>query len=118
MARNSRGGPDPALDALKDLARALEENAADQRVLADRISSLVKVREGGSTWLAALEQEEEPATVQQVSTILARLSGASGNLRRNLVVALRQEGATIPVIAQLFGVTHQRVSNLLRRTPD
>jgi predicted transcriptional regulator len=31
------------------------------------------------------------------------------------VVALRSEGQSIPSIAHLFGVTHQRVSNLLRR---
>jgi hypothetical protein len=30
-------------------------------------------------------------------------------------VALRAEGQSIPSIAHLFGVTHQRVSNLLRR---
>ena len=35
--------------------------------------------------------------------------------RSSLVVALRAEGQSIPSIAHLFGVTHQRVSNLLRR---
>jgi hypothetical protein len=53
--------------------------------------------------------------VQLVSTILRRQSEASGYLRRSLVVALRAEGQSIPSIAHLFGVTHQRVSNLLRR---
>jgi hypothetical protein len=32
-----------------------------------------------------------------------------------MVISLRDEGASIPSIAGLFGVTHQRVSNLLRR---
>jgi transposase len=50
-----------------------------------------------------------------VSTILRRQSEASGYFRRSLVVALRAEGQSIPSIATLFGVTHQRVSNLLRR---
>ena len=50
-----------------------------------------------------------------MSTILRRQSEASGYLRRSLVVALRSEGQSIPSIAHLFGVTHQRVSNLLRR---
>ena len=53
--------------------------------------------------------------MQLVSTILRRQSEASGYLRRSLVVALRAEGQSIPSIAHLFGVTHQRVSNLLRR---
>ena len=56
-----------------------------------------------------------PGTVQLVSAILRRQSEASGYLRRSLVVALRAEGQSIPSIAHLFGVTHQRVSNLLRR---
>ena len=65
--------------------------------------------------LADLGDEDEPGTVQLVSTILRRQSEASGYLRRSLVVALRAEGQSIPSIAHLFGVTHQRVSNLLRR---
>jgi transposase len=34
------------------------------------------------------------------------------------VDTLRREGVSIPAIAKLFGVTHQRVSNLLRRPSD
>ena len=72
-------------------------------------------REQGREWKAILGDEDEPGTVQLVSTILRRQSEASGYLRRSLVVALRAEGQSIPSIAHLFGVTHQRVSNLLRR---
>ena len=56
--------------------------------------------------------------MQVVSQMLARLSKASGTVREELVDVLRAEGASIPSIARLFGVTHQRVSNLLRRSPD
>ena len=44
--------------------------------------------------------------------------GASGKLRRAMVHTLRQEGESIPWIAGVFGVTHQRVSNLLRQRKD
>ena len=42
------------------------------------------------------------------------LGSSSGAFRRALVLALREEGVSIPAIARMFGVTHQRVSNLLR----
>ncbi len=107
---------DTVLAALEGLARALEENAAEERLLAARIRELGAARAGGTDWLTLLRAEPTPGTVPLLSSVLARLSSASGQLRRSLVLALRQEGVTIPVIAQLFGVTHQRVSNLLRNS--
>ena len=93
----------------------LRENAESERLLAKRIAEVRLARQNGREWKAILGDEDEPGTVQLVSTILRRQSEASGYLRRSLVVALRAEGQSIPSIAHLFGVTHQRVSNLLRR---
>ena len=93
----------------------LRENAESERLLTKRIADLRRARETDREWKAILGAEDEPGTVQLVSTILRRQSEASGYLRRSLVVALRAEGQSIPSIAHLFGVTHQRVSNLLRR---
>jgi hypothetical protein len=110
------GEGDQVLSALESLAKVLEQNAEEERLLASRIRDMTSARLSGQDWLEVLSNEEQPGTVHLVSSMLARLSAASGHLRRSLVLALRAEGATIPVIAQLFGVTHQRVSNLLRRT--
>ena len=111
----SADGPDEVLQALGELETALLENAEQERLLAKRIAEVRLAREKGATWKTILADEDEPGTVQLVSTILRRQSEASGYLRRSLVVALRAEGQSIPSIAHLFGVTHQRVSNLLRR---
>jgi len=108
-------GSDEVLDALSELDAVLKENAERERVLFQRIAEVRLARENGQEWKSILGGEEEPSTVQLVSTILRRQSEASGYLRRSLVVALRAEGQSIPSIAHLFGVTHQRVSNLLRR---
>jgi hypothetical protein len=108
-------GSDEVLDALGELDAVLKENAERERVLFQRIAEVRLARENGQEWKSILAGEEEPSTVQLVSTILRRQSEASGYLRRSLVVALRAEGQSIPSIAHLFGVTHQRVSNLLRR---
>jgi hypothetical protein len=106
---------DEVLNALGELDAVLKENAERERVLFQRIAEVRLARENGQEWKSILAGEDEPSTVQLVSTILRRQSEASGYLRRSLVVALRAEGQSIPSIAHLFGVTHQRVSNLLRR---
>jgi hypothetical protein len=111
----SGAGPDEVLIALGELDAVLKENADRERVLFQRIAEVRLARENGQEWKSILADEDEPSTVQLVSTILRRQSEASGYLRRSLVVALRAEGQSIPSIAHLFGVTHQRVSNLLRR---
>jgi hypothetical protein len=108
-------GSDEVLKALSELDAVLKENAERERVLFQRIAEVRLARENGQEWKSILAGEDEPSTVQLVSTILRRQSEASGYLRRSLVVALRAEGQSIPSIAHLFGVTHQRVSNLLRR---
>jgi hypothetical protein len=108
-------GSDEVLKALDELETVLRENAESERLLAQRIAEVRLARQNGREWKAILGDEEDPGTVQLVSTILRRQSEASGYLRRSLVVALRAEGQSIPSIAHLFGVTHQRVSNLLRR---
>jgi hypothetical protein len=108
-------GSDEVLQALDELDAALRENAESERLLSRRIADVRLARENGQDWKAILAAEEQPGTVQLVSSILRRQSEASGYFRRSLVVALRAEGQSIPSIAHLFGVTHQRVSNLLRR---
>ena len=108
-------GSDDVLHALDELESVLRENAESERLLSRRIAEVRLARENGREWKGILGDEDDPGTVQLVSTILRRQSEASGYLRRSLVVALRSEGQSIPSIAHLFGVTHQRVSNLLRR---
>ncbi len=112
---NGGGAGDEVMRALDELEAMLRENAESERLLTKRIADLRRARETDREWKAILSAEDEPGTVQLVSTILRRQSEASGYLRRSLVVALRAEGQSIPSIAHLFGVTHQRVSNLLRR---
>ncbi len=109
------GTGDEVLRALDELEAMLHENAESERLLTKRVAELRSARRTGREWKTILAAEDEPGTVQLVSTILRRQSEASGYLRRSLVVALRAEGQSIPSIAHLFGVTHQRVSNLLRR---
>jgi len=113
--QNGHSGSDDVLSALNELEAVLRENAESERMLFQRIAEVRLARENGKEWKSILAAEDNPGTIQLVSTVLRRQSEASGFLRRSLVVALRAEGQSIPSIANLFGVTHQRVSNLLRR---
>lgn len=109
---------DRTLHALDALAEALEQIGEDREVLARKIDGLRRARRKGQPWKDILAKEDAPGSMQVVSRMLACLSKASGTLRKELVEELREEGSTIPAIARLFGVTHQRVSNLLRRSPE
>ena len=89
-------GSDEVLKALDELETVLRENADSERLLAQRIAEVRLARQNGREWKGILGDEDEPGTVQLVSTILRRQSEASGYLRRELVVALRSRGAEHP----------------------
>jgi hypothetical protein len=109
---------DVTLRALDALSGVLAELRRDTQLLEERVEELRRRRAEGRAWRDILAEEEPPGAMLLVSRMLARLAKASGTLRKELVDSLRREGVSIPAIAKLFGVTHQRISNLLRRPPE
>ena len=101
-----------ALDALSD---AVAASIGDEKLLLERLSSLRRARQSGTSVTEAVGHEPNPGALQVLGRILLRMTEASGTARRALAIAMRAEGTTIPAIAQAFGVTHQRVSNVLSR---
>lgn len=114
----SDASPDATVSALDALSGAIGEMKKDQELLQQRLEGLKRQRMEGKAWRDILAEEDAPGTMQVVSRMLACLAKASGTLRKELVDTLRREGVSIPAIAKLFGVTHQRVSNLLRRPTE
>lgn len=110
---NDRG--DEVIGAVDSLIDAIERNTGDERMLLGRLNSLRRDRAGGKTVTSTLEDEPNPGTMQLLGRVLSRLMEASGNARRALARSMRSEGTSIPAIARVFGVTHQRVSNILSR---
>jgi hypothetical protein len=106
---------DGELATLDELATAVDANARDQRRLAGLIRRLRTARAAGASWQDLLTGEQRPGVLGLTAQILRGVSDASGTLRRQLAQGLRAEGATISAIAAMFGVSHQRVSALLRR---
>ena len=104
---------DHVVTALDQLVEAVEQNVGDERQLVRKISGLREARATGTPVTHALGEERPPGTMELLGRVLSRLMEASGSTRRALARAMRSEGTSIPAIARLFGVTHQRISNIL-----
>lgn len=108
---------DGLLSALDALVKAIEANAKDHELLLVRLASLRRSRMAGVPVTDALAEEPDPRALEVLGRILSRLMEASGLVRRALAGSMRSEGTSIPAIAQTFGVSHQRISNILNRPP-
>lgn len=104
---------DAELRRLDELAHRFDDGARDIRLLARRVRRLREGRAGGRSW-HSLAGGALPGVLHLVDRVVRRISGDGGSLRRVLVGGLRREGATVPGIARLLGVSHQRISVLLR----
>ena len=105
---------DPALDALEGLVRALRANSARIEATITRAERIREQREAGMRYRDIESGEERPLIVELTRDNLAALVEAGSRLRRAEARALHAEGMTMEQIAELFGVTRQRVSALLR----
>ncbi len=91
--------------------RANEERTQQIR---DRIAMMRAQRRSGLSYREITPSEARPLIVELVTASLAALDTASAQLRRSKAQELHREGVTMDAIADLFGVTRQRVSALLR----
>lgn len=100
--------------ALADLEEVLNLNEGDALLLRLRIQEARGHRERGRPWDEILEVDG--SLVQLATGIYVRLGNVTGPLQRSLVASMRSDKVSIPTIARLFGVTHQRISNIIRRS--
>jgi len=105
---------DPVLEALSGLVRALRENSARIEATIARAERIREQREAGLSYREIESGEERPLIVELTRDNLAALVEAGSRLRRAEAHALHAEGMTMEQIAELFGVSRQRVSALLR----
>jgi hypothetical protein len=107
-------GGDEVQAALAEVIAALEESTRrNQRALA-KARAMAKKRTKGQEWREIVLAEERPLVVELMSESLDALLNAGSRLRRAKARALHGEGVTMETIAELFGVTRQRVSSLIR----
>jgi len=98
--------------ALAALAAAIRETVDDLQRLGDRAVAL-REQLGAMPLTEAMEAEERPLIITKLVEITDRLHEVGGVVRRTEAQQLRAEGRTHEQIAELFGVTRQRVSQLL-----
>jgi hypothetical protein len=109
---------DPVLTALDELVRVLHENAALNDSAIRRADLIRRLRERGLRYSEIVPLEERPLIVELLTHNLYELSDASSRFRKAEARALYSDGLTMSEIAELFGVTRQRVAALLRSSMD
>lgn len=117
---DERGGEAPAavdqvMVALDALLEVLDENIELAKRCRRRARHLRKERRQGRAYRDIVPAGGEPLIVRMIRENLARLGAAASQLQHAEAEALYAEGMTMEEIGQLFGVTHQRVSAMLKR---
>lgn len=109
---------DPAGRALEELVDELDVVVRELTSAKQRALELMEQRREGRSWYDIVAAEERPLIVEQISSAMSALATAGGLWRRTQAQALHDEAVSINRIAQLYGVTRQRVSALLRPRED
>lgn len=116
---------DDVLLALDDLIAAIEQNTIRNRKILQRAKLLRRQRGQGRTYREIVEASDRPLIVEMLTENFDALRTYGAALRREEARALYDEGMTMDHIAATFGVTRQRISQLLaaandkgRTTPD
>lgn len=108
---------DPVLATLEELTAALRENSERNAYVLKRADDLRRRRSEGASWTELVNEGERPLIVELLTQNLTVLSTVGSRLRRLEAKALHDEGMSMERIASLFGVTRQRISELLRDMP-
>ena len=116
MALTDDAGTDPVVTAMDHLVERLERIEDVSRQVIERAEMLERSREQGRSYQQIISDEERPRLVELVSSMIDVLIDAGGQFRRAQAKALYDEGATMEQIADLFGISRQRVSILLSRS--
>ncbi len=106
---------DRLLDAMAELEDAARSNIDRSIQIQHRIHRIRDQIQAGTPLLEVVRGEEEPRIVELLSETATTLNTVGAELRAAKALALRAEGLTIDSIAELFGVSRQRISALLRQ---
>jgi DNA-directed RNA polymerase sigma subunit (sigma70/sigma32) len=105
--------PDRLLLSLDVLERSLEANEQRSRD-ADSHRADPRPTTARPPYSQIVSEEERPLIVELLTDSVRELDRAGVQVRRHEARALHREGMTMDGIAELFGVSRQRVSALLR----
>lgn len=103
------------IEALEAIERTSADNIERSHQIQSRVRQLRRGLLDGAPLALLLEKQPRPLTVELVTQNLQVLQDIGSRLRYAQAQALRAEGLTVQEIADLFGVTRQRISALLRQ---
>lgn len=103
------------VELLDELDAAAAANVERSNLIRDRLRQIREALAAGESVSDAMEHESEPRAVEMISTNMAILEDVGSKYRAGLAIALREDGHTIEAIGELFGVSRQRISALLRQ---
>lgn len=105
---------DDFLRALRELDAALDADRDRATQMRQRIAEIELALSEGRSLSEIVPREGAPPLVKLLTQSVESLSAYGSRVRRTEARALHQEGLTMEEIAQLFGVTRQRISALLK----
>ncbi len=106
---------DEVIVALESLEQALQDNIALARLSLRRAVRIKRLRRQGLDYRGIVRHDERPLIVEMMRENLARLVEAGSEFQHAQARTLHGEGMTMEQIADLYGVTRQRVSAILRK---
>lgn len=114
---STTGAGDPNLvETIDDVVRSVQENVKDEEALVDELNQIRDEHVAGVPLTATLGRLERPRVLALVDGIVERLISNSGRLRRAFVRSLVRDGESVTAVARRFGVSHQRISAILKRS--
>lgn len=114
MSAESEAESDPVLEALQLVTADLEKNIEASRIAIERADEIRNLRSRGLGYAQILDELGRPLVVELITENLDRLRDSGATLRQSQASALHAEGLTMERIADLFGVSRQRISTLLK----
>jgi hypothetical protein len=106
---------DAVVKAIDEASSAVEDNVSDEEDLLSELAQIRSQRIAGVPLTDALGGPGRPRVVALLGSIVDRVTLGSARLRHALVSALVRDGESVTSVATRFGVTHQRISSILRR---
>lgn len=100
--------------ALAAVIAASQQAQRELQAIEKRAQQLQADRATGASWEHIVRQEERPLIVEKLTELGTSLEIAGSRWRRTKARALHARGLTMDTIADLFGVTRQRISALLK----
>jgi hypothetical protein len=116
-ARNAPPSAD-VIDSLDALVEAIHAARFGLDHAVERADYIRDLRATGLRYRDIVASEERPLIVEAIRDSLLMLVDAASRFQRAEAAALRSDGLTLARIGAFFGLSRQRVAELLRPRPD